>query len=293
MSQDDFVSAYQNQLCLNLQRCCTLAGLGLDTSLCSSLYADAGLGTSSTAFNPQAAAQCISDMGSSARCRTTNAVPSCLLVYGGSRAPGESCTADVECAIPEGGEARCDALRGICVAGVPGQLNDACQQSCDRASNGAVSCVWGPSSTETAGGAYVVNCFSNDGLTCGAEGRCVALAGVGQYCTADSSCGRSLFCSTASVGSSATCQARSPVGSSCADYAHPCVDTAYCSAGSCVAKKREGEHCLSNTECLGVCDCRPSGDCASVGLCADPDAVAASITATIVSLTYCSATTTQ
>lgn len=284
----EFVSAYQSQLCLNLQRCCSISGMTLDTSICSALYASAGTGTSSTAFNPEAAAQCIADMAASTQCRTTDAVPSCTRVYLGSRGPGESCSADVECAQPEAGDSTCNVLRGFCVAGLPGLLNDACQQSCERDTNGIVSCVWGPSSSEVAGGAYVVNCMANDGLACGTAGRCVALAGVGQPCTTDASCERSLYCAAAGVGSVASCQPRSEIGSSCTDFVRPCVASGYCSGGLCVLKKAEGARCLSHAECRGVCDCRPSGDCASVGVCADPKTVAASLTAAVVSLAYCS-----
>lgn len=284
----EFVMAYQERLCLNLQRCCSLSGMALDTSICGALYANAGTGTASTTFDPEAAAQCLTDMAASSQCHTTNAVPSCTRVYWGSRGPGESCTLDVDCAQPEAGSATCSSVRGFCVAGLPGQLNDSCQQSCERDANGNVSCDWGPASSELAGGAYVINCMANDGLTCGATGQCVALAGVGQNCVTDASCDRSLYCATATVGSAANCQPRGGIGSSCVEFSRPCIDAAYCSGGFCVGKKPEGERCLSNAECLGVCDCRPSGDCASVGVCADPADVAASFAAAIVSLSYCS-----
>jgi hypothetical protein len=287
LTQSEFVSAYRDLACQNLAQCCKAAKLGYDAALCTSMVASAGQGSSGSVFNPTNADKCLADMTMAPDCANLNLVPSCNLVYTGTQRPGAACTSSLDCAAVSGAVVACDALQGICVIGVRGQLNQVCQQSCEQGSNGLVACVWGPASSPDPNGS-VVNCFANDDLACGNSGQCVALARAGDPCVDNSSCNRELYCAYGSVGYS--CQARRAVGQTCDDYQAPCVMTAYCSAGTCAAKKSNGQRCLASGECRGVCNCGVGADCATNGVCADPNAVSGSFTAAVITTSFCGGT---
>ncbi|HEY5955798.1 MAG TPA: hypothetical protein VIV60_04560 [Polyangiaceae bacterium] len=267
LTQEDFVTGYRDSSCKILQGCCKTLSLGYDADQCQAWFANAGQGSASAVFNPSAGAQCLDQMAGLINCGHTNNAPACAEVYSGMLQPGEVCTRDTDCAAPHGGIATCDPLRQICIVGTRGQLYDYCQQSCEQFSNGSTACVWGPASG-SADGTAVVNCYANDGLTCGYSGQCSALAKLGETCVDDSSCQRDLYCS---YSGAATCQPRRTIGQSCAEFSTPCVAAAFCQAGNCAAKKANDQRCLSNAECLGVCNCGVSGDCSTEGSCADPE----------------------
>jgi hypothetical protein len=288
LKQTDFVAAFQDLACQNLERCCGLAGYGFDPNQCPTVFAGAGQGSGSSVFNPSMGEQCLAEMGKTNSCGSTNNARSCSLVYTGMLQPGAACTADIDCAKPTGGDANCDRLRTICVVGVRGQIGDLCQQSCERYNDGSAACVWGPASSGSADGNAVVNCFANDGLACGSGGQCVALAQTGEDCIDDASCSRELYCASA-LGY--TCQPRRALGQSCADFTTPCVSTAYCNAASCIKKKANGQSCLANSECLGVCNCGISGDCANTGTCTDPFDPVGNYIALLILGGYCGSTT--
>jgi hypothetical protein len=267
LTQPEFVAAFQALACKNLGKCCSDAKLDFDAGRCSTIFAGAGEGTDSTKFNPTYGEQCLAEMQAKASCGTTNNAPSCSLAYRGTLGPGDKCSQSLDCAKPSGGDANCDPLRGVCVVGIRGELNQDCDQSCEQAQNGNVFCVWGPASNGYADGTRITNCFANDGLMCGNTGQCVALGTTGEVCSDDSSCSRELYCSA--IGGYA-CQPKRSIGQSCVEYTMPCVSAAYCSAGTCAAKKANGQACLTSAECVGACNCGLSGDCATTGFCTDP-----------------------
>jgi hypothetical protein len=287
-TQAEFVAAYRDLACQNLAQCCKAANLGYDASLCASIIGNAGQGSSGSAFNPANADRCLADMQKAPDCANLNQVPSCNLVYNGMQQPGASCTSSLDCATVSGGVVGCDLLQGICVVGIRGQLNQACQQSCEQGSNGLVACVWGPASSPNPNGS-VVNCFANDDLACGNGGQCVVLAVAGAACVDNSSCNRELYCAYGTAGY--TCQARRAVGQSCDDYQAPCVATAYCSAGTCATKKSNGQRCLASSECRGVCYCGIGADCMTNGVCADPNAISGNFTAAVITTSFCGGAT--
>lgn len=269
LTQSEFVEAFQKLTCSNFKQCCEAVGLTLDTTKCSALFSGAGESGSNAVFNPKYGEACLDELDAKLSCGTTNNAPSCSLVYTGMLAPGEQCTAALDCARPSNGVANCDRARGVCVVGIRGELYQDCQQSCEVGRNGAVACVWGPASNAVGDGTSLVNCFANDGLICGDNGRCVYLARAGEFCTDDSSCSRELYCATGSGAYNAACEPRRAVGQNCIEYTAPCVSGAYCSAGTCLARKANGQRCLSNEECLGSCSCA-DGDCTNNGVCVDP-----------------------
>lgn len=285
LTEAEFVVAYQHQSCLNLSRCCGELGTTLDESRCSALFANAGVGSAAAAYNPVDGTQCIAEMEASTRCWLTLGA-ACGRVYSGTRAPGEMCTADTDCAAPPGGNATCDQLLGVCLAGVRGHLGDACQRSCRPNNFGEVECPWGPASSPN--GSTAVNCHAEEGLICGNQGRCVALAGLGQPCENDTSCELSLFCRIGAGTTGGICQSRGTLGSPCDQFNAPCINSAYCQAGICAARKANGDRCLTNDECLGVCTCGV-GTCPGTGVCADPNTVRATIDLVSVLRQYCAA----
>ncbi len=267
LTQSEFVAAFQALACKNLEKCCSEAKLDFDTSRCSTIFADAGQGTDSSKFNSTHGEQCLAEMQAKASCGTTNNAPTCSLAYKGTLSPGDACTQSLDCAKPTGGDANCDPLRGVCVVGIRGNAYDECQQSCEQTANGSVFCVWGPASNGYADGTRITNCFANDGLLCGNTSQCVPLGTTGETCSDDSGCSRELYCS---ANGGYVCQPKRNIGQSCVEYQMPCIATAYCSAGTCVAKKANGAACLTNAECVGACNCGLSGDCATTGFCTDP-----------------------
>jgi len=267
LTQTEFVTAFQDLACANLKKCCTDAGLGLDTSRCSTIFSGAGEGADNAIFNPTNAEQCLVELKATASCGTTNHSPTCNLAYKGMLEPGEACKQSLDCAKPSGGDANCDPLRGICVVGIRGELGAECQQSCEQVPNGTVYCVWGPASSGYANGTQITNCFANDGLLCGDTGQCATLATSGMTCVDDSSCSRELYCD---ISRGYTCQPKRALGQACVEFSVLCVAGAYCNSGTCAAKKANGVRCATTAECVGVCNCGVSGDCATAGTCTDP-----------------------
>lgn len=285
LTQAEFVSRFRTLSCQNLQRCCTASGLALDESTCPALFANAGLGTVGTTYDPASGTQCIAEIEASTQCWMRPGGDACSRVYSGARALGEPCTAPSDCASTPGGTAVCDEVRWICTVAMHGQLGDVCQRSC-WLDNGQARCDWGPASNPTASGS-TVDCFASDGLACGNAGRCAALAGRGQPCENHSSCDRSLYCMSLAGGATPTCQSRGTIGSPCDPFNAPCVDSAYCSAAGCVAKKANGQPCLTNVECSGgVCLCGIDG-CATPGVCTDPNTIQNNVDVFAVVTSYC------
>jgi hypothetical protein len=243
-------------------------------------------------FDPAAGARCLLEMKNAQGCGKDVTVPACNYVYRGTIGAGESCTATPDCALPSNGYASiCDDLRGICVALIRGALYDECQQSCEVRTDGRVPCVWGPVSNPYSDGSIVVSCLRNDGLACGDNGWCIALATTGEYCVNDSSCSRELYCATA-LGN--VCQPRGKVGASCVDdYTMPCVVSAYCNAGICAQKKSNGADCKLDTECQGYCNWNVNSDGSTAGICADLNALAHNFNEAVSASQYCAISSTS
>lgn len=294
LTQSSFVEEFQKLTCDNFAQCCAAVGLGLDKSQCATLFANAGQGTANAIFNPTYGEQCLSELAQKPSCGTVNNSPACGRAYTGTLSPGQACSSDTDCAKPRDGDSNCDRARGVCVAGLRGELYDPCQQSCEQGTNGITVCTWGPASNTIADGTIVVNCFANDGLICGDTGQCWYLATRGEFCTDDRSCSRELYCAFGTGSLNASCQPRPGIGQSCVEYNLPCAAEAYCNGGVCAAKKASGERCLTNAECSGACNCGASGDCANHGVCIDPDDPVGSYISLLILAGYCGpAETTQ
>ncbi len=116
------------------------------------------------------------------------------------------------------------------------------------------------------------DCDANAGLRClvkGDSGTCQVPRPVmnGEDCSAaDSICSDEFYCDAGSH-----CVAKQTAGKSC-DAKTPCVSTASCSipmgmtAGTCAAKKGNGEACASPGECTGSFCVKPTGQ--TMGKCA-------------------------
>jgi hypothetical protein len=118
-------------------------------------------------------------------------------------------------------------------------------------------------------------CFSPAGLTC-IQGVCVANGDVGASCgdVTLPRCGRGLYCELATM----TCAARGQSNPCADDFA--CVQTHFCSAGTCAPRLPIGAPCAgAPTGCVAfaACDasmgvCVPAGHvgqlCYSVNVCA-------------------------
>ena len=214
---------------------------------------------------------------------------------------GETCYQTKDCA-----EGNCTydplANRSLCTA--PKAVGASCQQPSDCASGW---CEYDPTAMASACKATVKNgqpCTQADQCTsgkCGIDGTCAAVA-VGDTCASDADCAtlRDLFCVDKACAkapfedgttcmSDMQCQSEACVAMTCtakgapkdpcgASTDAPCDDTSFCdvpagkSAGTCAAKKAQGELCARDIECAGSCqavrgELRCTGEPAGVALC--------------------------
>ena len=140
--------------------------------------------------------------------------------------------------------ARSDCLTGLaCVGGVCEQFLGTVGETCETATLR----------------------FCEEGLFCSdptssGVGTCAVLRVSGESCAANSECVESQFCG----GTPSQCRPRLVLNATCT-APEECQPTLYCNAGSCTAKKKGGEACVSFDECLSGC---------GAGVC-NPDVCAA------------------
>lgn len=250
--QDQFVAQVGAAICDQIGPCCTSAGYTYDAAKCkealtSSLQSqladplrkyDSAAGGNCVAAAKAAAPKCFADAS------TLSFITACDNVVVGTVAAGGSCTSSGQCAVPAGASgASCS--NGKCVLQTRGKAGDACSATCTKASNGNTDC-WSSSGAPTGNATY---CWIEDGVACGADFKCQAVAALGQPCTYGG-CVATAYC-----GSDQKCAARAGVGGACSG-SDTCVDGTYCGSDSkCAAQKANGSTCTSSSECTsGHCD---------------------------------------
>jgi len=256
LSRQEFPAAAANAICDSMAKCCSDSKFTFDDKNCRAATTAAVLaqvlggddpqgGTvdqTRVAYDDQAAGECVAQISSKAECGSVRpqSAPACDKILVGKVKAGGQCGASVECEGFVDGKATCDrafgtglepALLGTCISfDVPtvmrthGKLGEDCFLSCYDAQDCDYSLppgnVVGPTSPETD-----TACFRNEGLFCGASGKCEALAKLGETCGALSGCVDGLFCN-----------------------------------GRCTAPHPDGATCQADYECQSN-DCLPSGIC--------------------------------
>jgi hypothetical protein len=266
------------QYCDIYRPCCQAAGLRSDGQACRALY---GALVPGTAYDPVAGQACLTETRAGASqpgfCEGNGPdAESCNRVFppNGTKAPGDLCSEDRECAASTEGDVICES--GF-ISG--GAVVEKCQIQI-RGVAGSSPCLW------TVDGSYRSTsslredveprgylCYVSDGLRCdGGSGACVALQPLGGSCFNADECVKGSYCS----GSPSTCMARKTVGGTCGGADSECVTTAYCASTlMCEARSGIGTTCTESAQCTsgscvnGKCDAG-SGNFALAFLCGQP-----------------------
>jgi hypothetical protein len=247
--------------CGALQNCCEQAGVTFSPLACQ-LFTPQLTGSSGSTFHPDAAASCLQLLQNAMSCDSSDMPTPCTQAYTGSKALGAMCSSNAECAPQTDGEVECDVFDQVCKVVKRGELGDSCNASCEELADlGGYGC--GIYENAALSPNEKVQCYRNDGLSCGAELTCQALVPSGESCVSDQDCVDGDYCDRS--GTDPVCAPLLPVGDPCSAFGGQCVSTAYCDAtGMCAASKPDGEACsgISN-ECQGQCSngaCAPQGD---------------------------------
>lgn len=258
VSQDQFVTAAAGAICDNIGACCQTGGFTYDAAQCrqgqiewlTELY-----GQTTATYDAAAAGACVQQLETAARNCEEGPTDACARVFKGSKAVGEACEGDFDCAPVAGAAVTCERISDSeleCQAIPRGKPGDPCVGNCTFI-EGFVSCYDGDSES---GEGY---CFEDDGLIC-REGACAPIPEIGEPCSYWD-CKPGAYCSSETE----TCVVAGGVGDPC-EWDEHCAETAYCGAdGLCAAKKADGEAC-EHGECVNDCG---NGVCGKVGLASD------------------------
>jgi hypothetical protein len=259
--------SYRQQLgtavCGELTACCSEFGIAVAAQACAALASSAGT-AEGLIYDPDAAGDCLATVRTLDGCAVLEQPPVCSAVFVGTKTTGEACAEDDECAPVAGGLASC-GFDEVCIAEVRGAAGDACASTCTEETQGAFA-----GTTCSGGGGQdadpsqpSVSCFTNDGLFCGSEGACAAVAQLNEDCAGGARCADGLDCRS-NEADARVCQPYPMVGESCFGE---CAD-GYCLRGD------DGSMCTAFVELGGACDpdsfedvCGPTGACGESSVC--------------------------
>ncbi len=244
---DQFVSSY----CAEFSSCCAAAGLPSDGAQCRALY---GAFAPRGSYDSAKGAACLDEIRALPdKCEATSmSPPSCENVFAqtaGTKAPGETCDTDSDCAPSAMGEVQCasDFVDGAtiqqCQVQIPGKAGDS---PCIATKSGNVTSFFGTMDGIPESG-YV--CNTADGLACdGQTLECTLIPKVGEPCGSGfgGDCEAGAHCDFASD----TCKAALGVGEACMSD-QDCGTSGYCDpvGKRCVARAEEGAACTKSVEC--------------------------------------------
>jgi hypothetical protein len=236
--------------CKAFSACCAEAGLNSDGAQCTVLLLSSVTGQ---AYDAAAAGTCMAWLESASHggtvCADYDSAPAAcagVVTSSGTKAPGETCEGEDECAPSAEGSVNCAAgYSGSmtimqCQVQVMGTLGSA---PCVGTRDGNVTYFDGNVEGVPAKG-YI--CNRADGLRCDGT-ACAAISGIGSYCTSSSDCVNGAYCDYATN----ICAARKPAGAACEQFYDECADGAYCSAATltCTAGLAAGAACTDSQTC--------------------------------------------
>jgi hypothetical protein len=267
-STEAFVASY----CDLFTPCCAKANLRSDGQTCKLFL---GAFAPASRYDKQKGEACLAEMKVAASkadfCQQSDAATPkvCDEVFGppqGTKAPGETCDADDDCAPSSEGKVDCaSTFAGTaqvrkCQVQVRGKAGD---KPCIGSVEGGSTFL--SSNDDLPAKGFL--CYAEDGLHCDSTSNaCIAYKAVGEACTGsgfDRDCVASAYCDFAQK----KCVARKPVGAACSDGAAfsqvECAAGNYClAAGTCAVQASEGAACTTDNQCLtDSCVnsvCRPS-----------------------------------
>jgi len=246
IAEADFPDEFVAAACSTMSRCCETSEaqcvLGMNMVISLLLPAPGAR----VEYDEQAAADCL-DQLLGLDCEAGGDNSACQRVYRGTIAPGEACETSLqslasECAAPEGGEAQCDPVSGLCVALSRGVAGDSCSRSCEDGPSGPYCYLSGTSPEGTS-----AVCWREDGLSC-QQDQCAPLSEAGAACDSHLDCVAGLVCAAD------VCTEPLPLGAACESgvFGEECGDAGFCESSSltCTPKRAGGEQCTFDEECL-------------------------------------------
>ncbi len=256
LEESEFYSELVQAACRGMSGCCARSNLVMSKTKCEiavrTWLKNRGIARSSdtTAYDATAATACIGQVEALMRSCVDwqlNTPASCSEVFSGPQTPGALCVGDEDCQVPKAGEAVCLPVgdgTSTCRVWRPGTRGMGCQATCQM-SNGIEHCL-PQNPVPPADATY---CFVQDGLRCGPDSTCTALAERDEACAGELDCAKGLFCDLAQ----GTCVDRLAVGATCSPTT-TCADLAVCgTSGHCEKKRDDGEICGTPTDCQGYC----------------------------------------
>lgn len=248
----EFSDAYKKLVCAPYAACCDALGKDPGPMGCELLLPSPGGKT----YDPDAGQACLDKisqaMSGSDLCAIspTEALscPDLAQAKPPTRNPGESCDSLLECVPSTEGSVDCRNASGsdakYCVVQVRGKEGDGpCTVSFNEGAAQFKPIEKGQGKTTA--------CYHNDGLFCGAEGKCIPLVTQGKTCDPNiANCVDDLFCS---LTDGLTCRAPKPDGAQCFGLGKECAGDSRCLyvAGKLCGKPKEvGSACASGGDCL-------------------------------------------
>jgi hypothetical protein len=253
VAEADFRQQFPTAFCNVIRTCCTQAGIAFNPTVCQG-FAGATL-QPGLSYNAQAAGDCLQLARSTTTCDMSDSMADtlspCDVVYSGSKALGETCESSAECASRTDGEVDCDGLDNVCAVTRRGAAGDPCTSSCEEYGDGGYICS--SSANPALDPHESVQCFREEGLTCGPDLTCDALVPAGEPCTSDDQCVSAHYC--ASDGAERTCAPQLGMGGTCDAFTNACAEGNYCDSTNsmCAPKKPAGQACTGFDECQGQC----------------------------------------
>jgi hypothetical protein len=254
IGEDEFASEFAHAFCTNMGSCCASAGFPHQEASCETTareYFESYLAKQRTLavdYDADAAARCLDAISNGLRSCTKLDNSDCEETFKGRLSPGQACASSTECSDQDGESANCD--NGVCaVFEKRVGLGEACAGTCtDDGSSRECS-------SNGDGNGY---CYTNDGFSCGSEGRCVPVPGIGEPCEGFTRCKDGAFCDL-----DGKCSPQRDTGSCTSGGFDACSDRTYCDfdSGECQPRKADGAECRGADECVSdSCDdatCRP------------------------------------
>jgi hypothetical protein len=255
ISQDQLPGVLAGLFCDSFGACCAADSLPFDRTNCvayvtasqkQSLDESTALGAR---YDAQAAGNCAAAVKDNIRCAATDSAvvnAACNAILVGTRAIGQECNSNRDCAPP--GFCDLDVQTGASICATPaaaptfahGQSGQLCDLSCDEAADCGRFIVGGapiggdpnqPIRTPVA-------CYRSEGLYC--NGNCTKIGAIGETCQSFDGCQDGLFCDQ----NARICAAPHPNGA-------PCQGDGECQSNNCSAThvcddpSVTGEQCAS------------------------------------------------
>ena len=250
---DAWSAELARRYCENLAGCCDARPTSEQLDRCATAYKTAFSEENArraARWDAALAGQCLTEVAAVPACATDAQLrmgsASCEQVFDlsrGTAAEGAACAEDLDCAEPQGTSVYCDSVCVHKAASPRGAAGDACGTTCESFGDGASEC--------SGSGVAGAQCYVNDGLYCGADNRCTALAAAGATCD-----GGVVYCAAGNYcGPESTCTPQRAVGEACGDDGECASGVCDPDAGKCVEPGAAGAACDNTRDCATGLTC--------------------------------------